>query len=248
MTTESERRDLLAAYRERGDLAARDELVESLMPFVRSVARRYAGRGEQLDDLVQVASVGLLKAIAGFDLDRDVAFLSYVFPTVLGELKRHFRDRMWSVTVPRRLKELHHLLSRNIDEMTATLGRSPTISELADATGVEEEEVVEAMEIGGAYAASSLHRGVDAGDSSELMLIDSLSGEETGYESTEDRALIAAGFRALDERDRNVLHLRFFEGLTQAQIAARIGISQMHVSRLIRRALATLQSELGEEL
>jgi RNA polymerase sigma-B factor len=245
-TTDTDRRALLAAYREQGDLAARDQLVESLMPFVRSVARRYAGRGEQLDDLVQVASVGLLKALEGFDLDRDVELLSYVFPTVVGELKRHFRDRMWSVTVPRHLKELHHLLSRTLDEITANLGRSPTIAELAEAADVEEEEVVEALEVGGAYAASSLYRSVEVGDG-ELTLIDSLSGEETGYEATENRALIAAGLQALDERDRIMLHLRFYEGLTQMQIAVRIGVSQMHVSRLIRKALATLQTEIEEE-
>ncbi len=196
---------------------------------------------------MQVASVGLVKAIERFDLDREVELLSYVFPTVIGELKRHFRDRTWSVTVPRRLKELNHFVSRGIDEMTSTLGRSPTISELADAAGVDEEEIVEALEVGGAYNASSLHRSVDSGDGSELALIDSLGGEEHGYQATEDRALIAAGFEALDERDRTVLHLRFYEGLTQAQIAVRIGISQMHVSRLIRKALATLESELGEE-
>jgi len=245
-STDSERRALLAAYRRDGDLAARDRLVEDLMPFVRSVARRYAGRGEQLDDLVQVASVGLVKAIERFDLDRDVELLAYVFPTVVGELKRHFRDRVWSVTVPRRLKELHYLLSRQLDEMTATLGRSPTISELADAAGVDEEEVVEALEVGRAYTTRSLHGSIDDADG-DVEPIDSLSGEEEGYEATENRAVLAAGFRALDERERTVLHLRFFEGLTQTQIAVEIGVSQMHVSRLIRKALAKLESEIEEE-
>jgi RNA polymerase sigma-B factor len=246
-STDSDRRALLAAYREHGDLGARDQLVEDLMPFVRSVARRYAGRGEQLDDLVQVASLGLVKAIERFDLDRDVELLAYVFPTVVGELKRHFRDRVWSVTVPRRLKELHYLLSRKLDEMTATLGRSPTIPELAEAAGVDEEEVVEALEVGRAYTTRSLYGGIDDPEGSDLEPIDSLSGEEEGYEATENRAVLASGFRALDERERTVLHLRFFEGLTQTQIAVEIGVSQMHVSRLIRKALAKLESEIEEE-
>ena len=246
-STDSDRRALLAAYRQEGDLAARDQLVKDLMPFVRSVARRYAGRGEQLDDLVQVASVGLVKAIERFDLDRDVELLAYVFPTVVGELKRHFRDRVWSVTVPRRLKELHYLLSRKLDEMTATLGRSPTIPELAEEAGVDEEDVVEALEIGRAYTTRSLYSGIEDADGGSLEPIDALSGEEEGYEATENRAVLAAGFRALDERERTVLHLRFFEGLTQTQIAVEIGVSQMHVSRIIRGALAKLESEIEEE-
>lgn len=243
-TTETQRRVLLAAYRQEGDLAARDRLVEDLMPVCRSIARRYAGRGEPLEDLVQVASLGLLKAIDGFDLERESALLSYVFPMVVGELKRHFRDRAWSVAVPRRLKELHYSLSRNLDAMTATLGRSPTIAELAEAVGESEEDVVQAMDAGGAYSAMSLHRGVAVEDGGELTPIDSLRAVEEGYEMTEDRWVIAAGLQALDERDRTVLHLRFFEGLTQSEIAVRVGISQMHVSRLIRRALATLRVEI----
>src|SRR5262249_13413645 len=145
--SETDRRALLRAYRENGDIAARDRLIESFLPVIRSIAYRYAGRGEQLDDLEQVASVGLIKAIERFDLDRDVELMTYVFPTVVGELKRHFRDRGWSVTVPRRLKELHYRLSRLIEELTATLGRSPTITELAEETGGDEEEVVEAPEV-----------------------------------------------------------------------------------------------------
>ncbi len=154
--SEVERRALLRAYRENGDLAARDRLVEGFMPLVSSLARRYAGRGEQLEDLEQVASLGLMKAIERFDLDREVDLVTYIFPTVVGELKRHFRDRVWSVTVPRRLKELYQLLSRLLDELTAKNGRQPTIPELAEAAGVTEEEVVEALEAGRAYAARSL--------------------------------------------------------------------------------------------
>ena len=243
-STDSERRALLRAYREHGDAAARDALIAELLPFARSLARRYAGKGEDIDDLVQVASLGLVKAIDNFDLDRDVKMLAYVFPTVVGELKRHFRDRVWSVTVPRRLKELNQRLSRELEELTSELGRSPTIAELAKATGVDEEEVLEAMEAGRAYTARSLSGGSEGGDDMDLEPIDSISSEEEGYEASENRAVLAAGFRALDARERRILHLRFYEGLTQSQVAVELGISQMHVSRLLRRALDRLEAEI----
>ena len=241
-----DRRALLRAYREKGDVAARDRLIESFIPVVRSIAYRYAGRGEQLDDLEQVASVGLIKAIERFDLDRDVELMTYVFPTVVGELKRHFRDRGWSVTVPRRLKELHYRLSRLIEELTATLGRSPTIAELAEEAGVDEEEVVEALEVGRAYASLSLTRTLDSDEGAGAELIDLIDDEERGYEAAENRELLSSGLKALDERERRIVQLRFVEGLTQSQIAVAIGISQMHVSRLIRRALEKLSEEIEE--
>jgi RNA polymerase sigma-B factor len=244
--SETDRRALLRAYRENGDVAARDRLIESFIPVVRSIAYRYAGRGEQLDDLEQVASVGLIKAIERFDLDRDVELMTYVFPTVVGELKRHFRDRGWSVTVPRRLKELHYRLSRLIEELTATLGRSPTIPELAEEAGVDEEEVVEALEVGRAYASRSLTRTLDSDEGVGAELIDLIDDEELGYEAAENRELLASGLKALDDRERRIVQLRFVEGLTQSQIAVEIGISQMHVSRLIRRALEKLSEEIEE--
>jgi RNA polymerase sigma-B factor len=244
--SEIDRRALLRAYRERGDLAARDRLIEDMIPLARSLARRYAGRGEQLDDLEQVASVGLIKAIDRFDLDRDVELMTYVFPTVVGELKRHFRDRAWSVTVPRRLKELHYRLSRLLEELTANLGRSPTIAELAAEAGVQEEEVVEALEVGRAYASRSLTSSLDSDDGGEGELIDLLEDEERGYEDAENRQLLASGLRALEERERRIVQLRFVEGLTQSQIAVEVGLSQMHVSRLIGRALMKLSEELEQ--
>ena len=244
--SETDRRALLRAYRENGDVAARDRLIESFIPVVRSIAYRYAGRGEQLDDLEQVASVGLIKAIERFDLDRDVELMTYVFPTVVGELKRHFRDRGWSVTVPRRLKELHYRLSRLIEELTATLGRSPTIPELAEEAGVDEEEVVEALEVGRAYASRSLTRQLDSEEGAGAELIDLIDDEERGYEAAENRELLASGLKALDDRERRIVQLRFVEGLTQSQIAVAVGISQMHVSRLIRRALEKLSEEIEE--
>jgi RNA polymerase sigma-B factor len=243
-TSEVDRRSLLRAYRERGDLGARDRLVEDFMPLVSSLARRYAGRGEQFEDLQQVASLGLVKAIDRFDLDRDVELVTYIFPTVVGELKRHFRDRIWSVTVPRRLKELHQQVSRLLEDQTARLGRSPTIPELAEAAGVTEEEVVEAIEAGRAYSARSLTSSPELDGESDVELIDLLEVDEPGYEEVENRELLASGIEALDERERRILRLRFVDGLTQSQIAVEIGVSQMHVSRLIRRALETLGREI----
>ncbi len=246
VVTEASRRALLRAYRERGDAAARDRLIEDFMPLVRAVARRYAGRGELVDDLEQVGSVGLIKAIDRFDLDREVELMTYVFPTVVGEVKRHFRDRAWSVTVPRRLKELHFQVSRLLEDLTSSLGRSPTVAELANEAGVSEEEVVEALEVGRAYASRSLTSAVEGDERAEGELIDLLHSDESGYEAAENRQLLAAGLRALDERERRIVQLRFVEGLTQSQIAIEVGISQMHVSRLIRRALEKLGEEIEE--
>jgi RNA polymerase sigma-B factor len=243
VASETDRRSLLRAYRENGDLAARDRLVEDFMPLISSLARRYAGRGEQLEDLQQVAALGLVKAIDRFDLDRDVDLVTYIFPTVVGELKRHFRDRVWAVTVPRRLKELYQQISRLVEDLSARNGRSPTISELAEAADVSEEEVVEALEAGRAYTARSLttlHEGQDG----DVELIDLLEDEERGYEAAENRELLASGLQSLDERERRILQLRFVEGLTQSQIAADIGVSQMHVSRLLRQTLEKLEREI----
>ena len=246
LTSGIDHRLLLRAYQEHGDTAARDRVVTDYLPLVRSLARRYAGRGELLEDLVQVGSIGLIKAVERFDLDRDVELATYAVPTIVGEIKRHFRDRVWSVTVSRRLKELYFLLSRLLEELTASLGRSPTVAELAVAAGVDEEEVVEALEVGRAFAARSLSAGVELDDGSAVEPVELLSEVEPAYAATEDRAMLASGFRALDAREREILRLRFLEGLTQSQIGLEVGISQMHVSRLIRRALEKLREEIEE--
>jgi RNA polymerase sigma-B factor len=242
-------RDLLRRYHERGDLAAREELIETHMSLVRSLARRYSYRGEQLEDLVQIGAIGLIKAIDRFDVNRGVELTTYATPNIIGEIKRHFRDRGWAVRVPRGLQELNVQLSRLLERLTVQLGRSPTISELAEAASVDEEDVLEALESGRAYSSLSLSSGPagTGGADEEVDLLETVGVEEHAYEVSEDRAILAPGFRVLDDRERQILRLRFFDGLTQSQIAQQIGISQMHVSRLIRRSLEKIRSEIAAE-
>jgi RNA polymerase sigma-B factor len=238
---------LLRRYHEDGDLRAREQLIEQYMSLVRSLARRYSYRGEQLEDLVQIGAIGLIKAIDRFDLDRGVELTTYATPNIIGEIKRHFRDKGWAVRVPRGLQELNVQLSRLMEQLTVQLGRSPTIPELAKAAGVEEEEVLEALESGRAYTSLSLSVGGGGGDDDDLDPLESLGTEEHQYEVSEDRAVLAPGFKALDERERTILQLRFFDGLTQSQIAQQVGISQMHVSRLIRRSLEKIRETIAED-
>ncbi len=238
-------RELLRRYHEDGDLAARERLIENHMPLVRSLARRYSYRGEQLDDLVQIGAIGLIKAIDRFDINRGVELTTYATPNIIGEIKRHFRDKGWSVRVPRGLQELNVQLSRLVEQLTVQFSRSPTITELAEAAGVDEEDVLEALESGRAYTSLSLSAASGGGEDEEVDPLESIGVEERQYEVSEDRAVLAPGFRVLEERERAILHLRFFEGLTQSQIAQQVGISQMHVSRLIRRSLEKVRDEIA---
>ncbi len=249
MPEEKNDQELLRRYHQENDLEAREKLIEQYLPLVRSLARRYSYRGEQLEDLVQVGCIGLIKAIDRFDIDRGVELTTYATPNIIGEIKRHFRDKGWSIRVPRGLQELNVRLSHLVEDLTVQLERSPTIAELAKAAGVEEEEVLEALESGQAYATLSLSAGGGGGsdDGSDLDPLESLGEIEHEYEVSEDRAVLAPGLRALDDRERRILHLRFFEGLTQSQIAQQVGISQMHVSRLIRRALEKIRDEIAVE-
>jgi len=240
-------RDLLRRYHEQGDLAARAQLIERYMSLVRSLARRYGSRGEQLDDLIQVGSIGLIKAIDRFDLSRGVELTTYATPNIIGEIKRHFRDRGWAVRVPRGLQELSIQIMRLVEQLTGDLGRSPTISELAKASGSSEEEVLEAIETSHAYSPLSLSAIWGSGDE-EIDPMESIGSEEHEYEISEDRAVLEPGMRVLDERERLILQLRFYDGLTQSQIARKVGISQMHVSRLIRRALEKVRAEIAPEV
>src|SRR3954452_7142578 len=238
---------LLRRYHENNDLAAREQLIEQYMSLVRSLARRYSYRGEQLEDLVQIGAIGLIKAIDRFDLERGVELTTYATPNIIGEIKRHFRDKGWSVRVPRGLQELNVQLSRLMEQLTVQLGRSPTIPELAKAAGAQEEEVLEALESGRAYSSLSLSQGSGGDGDEDLDPLESIGTEEHQYEVSEDRAVLAPGFRVLDERERKILQLRFFDGLTQSQIAQQVGISQMHVSRLIRRSLEKIRDEIAAD-
>ena len=241
-------RELLRRYHDQGDLAAREQLIEQYMSLVRSLARRYSYRGEQLEDLVQIGAIGLIKAIDRFDLERGVELTTYATPNIIGEIKRHFRDKGWAVRVPRGLQELNVQLSRLVEQLTVQLGRSPTIPELAQAAGAQEEEVLEALESGRAYSSVSLSSGTGGHEGDEeLDPLETIGTEEHQYEVSEDRAVLAPGFRVLDERERTILHLRFFDGLTQSQIAQQVGISQMHVSRLIRRSLEKIRAEIAAD-
>jgi len=242
-----EDRRLLIRLHEEGDASAREELVERFLPLARQLARRYQRHNEPLDDLMQVASMGLVKAIDRFDPSRGTAFSTYAVPTILGELKRYFRDSGWAVHVPRGMQERVMKLDQASQELHRKLGRSPSASELADELGLTSEEVLEAMEASSAYDAISLEeqRGSER-DSQEPTYADSLGIEEERYELVEYGATIAPTMKALSERERLILHLRFVEDLTQSEIADRIGVSQMHVSRLIRRALARLRAVARE--
>ena len=228
-----------------GDQLAREQLVQRFLPLARQLARRYQRGGEPLDDLIQVASLGLLKAIDRFDSNRETAFSSFAVPTILGELKRHFRDKGWSVRVPRDLQELAVRLEPAGEELARELGRVATPSELAERLGVTLEQVLEGREAAGAYRAVSLDRPRD--DDEDGDGIGAAFGvEDPGFSEAEDSATVEHLMRVLSDREREVLRLRFEEDLTQAEIGARIGVSQMHVSRIIRQAVGHLREAARE--
>jgi len=238
-----EDRRLLIRYHREGDPAAREQLVTRFLPLARQLARRYQRGGEQLDDLIQVASLGLLKAIDRFDPARETAFSSFAVPTILGELKRHFRDKGWSVRVPRDLQELAVKVDRVGDEMSRELGRAPTPAELAERTGTTLEQVLEAREASAAYRAVSLDRPRSEDEEEGDSYADAFGAVDPGFGLAEDAATVERLMRVLNEREREVLRLRFAEDLTQSEIGQRVGVSQMHVSRLIRQSIARLRDE-----
>jgi RNA polymerase sigma-B factor len=249
MTFEPEQREELrrkfAAFAQSRDSSLRDQLVEAHLGLAEYLARRFGNRGEPLDDLVQVASVGLLKAVDRFDPERGVEFSTYATHTIVGELKRHFRDKGWAVRAPRRMQELYLRLGKIISTLSQDLGRSPTIPELAAEAQVSEEEVLEALEAGQAYRFASLDApspGDDGGDT----LGAHMGEEDPELVDAEHRAALSPLIGRLPPREQKILHYRFFEGLTQSEIAARLGISQMHVSRLLARSLAQLRAAAEE--
>jgi RNA polymerase sigma-B factor len=225
----------------------RDDLVRLHLPLVEHLTRRFRNRGEPYDDLVQVGTIGLIKAIDRFDLDRGVEFSTYATPTIVGEIKRHFRDKGWAIRVPRRLQELRISISAASADLTHSLGRSPTIAELAGRIGVTQEEILEGLESANAYATLSLDAATDSAEDSALSMLDTLGEDDEALESVENRESIKPLLEQLHPREKHILTLRFFRGMTQSQIATEIGVSQMHVSRLLNKTLQQLREALADD-
>jgi len=234
--------ELLRRYHLDGDREARTLLVERHLPLVRSLARRYAGRGEAIEDIEQVGAIGLIKAIDRYELDRGVALSTYATPNVVGEIKRHFRDKGWTIRIPRGLQELNAQMSKTIERLTASKGHSPTIAEIATELDTTPEQVLEALEAGSAYAPVSLSAGPNA---EGLDPMETLGSNDPQIEHAEERASLEPALDTLSSRDREILRMRFEDGLTQTQIADQVGISQMHVSRLIRKSLSHVREHLA---
>jgi RNA polymerase sigma-B factor len=224
----------------------RDQVIEAWLPLANHLANRFAGRGEPFDDLAQTATVGLIKAVDKFDSERGVEFAAYAIPTIIGEIKRHFRDRTWDIRVPRRLQELRLSISEATSTLLQSLGRSPTVADLAGHLGISEEAVLEGLEGARAYNAVSLSTPTSDGDRA-TELGDLLGSDDAEFELAELRVALGPALATLDKREQRILTLRFYGNLTQSQIAEQIGVSQMHVSRLLARALAKLRGQLGED-
>jgi RNA polymerase sigma-B factor len=235
------------AYRATRDRDLRNRLIEHHRGLAQQLARRFRGRGQSPEDLEQVAVLGLLKAVERFEPERGLAFTTFATPTIVGELKRHFRDATWSVRVPRRLQEQVLAVSNVVGPLGQGLGRPPTVAEVAAATGFSEESVLEAMEANRAYTAGSLDAPSSDRDEGDADLASRLGEEDAGHAEVEHRMLVESLLDELPERERTIVRLRFWEGWTQSQIADSIGISQMHVSRLLARTLDRLRARADAE-
>jgi len=241
-------REWFAAYSTTKDPKLRDDLVVTHLNLVRYLAVRFANRGESIDDLIQVGTVGLIKAIDRFDTERGVEFTTYATPTIIGEIKRHFRDKGWAVKVPRRLQELNLAVNRAVESLSIELGRAATVGDLASRLGATSEEIIEAQELGQAYNVLSLDTELTPeGDARSAKLLDYVGGDDAELDLFEDKANLEAAFHVLDPRERVIVYLRFYENVSQTEIAKRLNVSQMHVSRLQARALAKLKHFLKVE-
>lgn len=240
----SRMREKFERYERTGDRAVRDELIEAHLRLAEHLARRFSNRGVALDDLIQVAALGLVKAVERFEPGRGLEFSTFATPTIVGELKRHFRDKGWSVRVPRRVQELHVEINSLVGEMTQRFGRSPTIAELARMARTSEEEVLEAMEAAQAYRSTSLDAPTGSGDGESQDLAAQLGDEDANLFAAENRVLVDRLLTTLPKREQLMLRLRFYEGMTQSQVADRLGISQMHVSRLLSKSLVLLREHV----
>lgn len=223
----------------------RDELITMHLPLVRHLARRYRDRGESLDDLVQIGTVGLIKAIDGYDPTRGAELSTYATPTILGEIKRHFRDRAWAVRVPRRLQELSRSVATTSDELTVTLQRSPTVREIAEALDVSTADVLEALEARAAYVTDSIDSDDDEGAAGSAAF--ALGADDPAFAAIDDLETLRPLLESLSDRERALIKMRFFDNMSQSQIAAELGLSQMHISRLLARTLATLRSGMNTD-
>jgi RNA polymerase sigma-B factor len=237
---------MFVRYRRNGDLRARGELIERFLPLAQMLARRYKSRNEPLDDLVQVASLGLVKAVDRYDGERGTEFSSYAVPTILGELRRYFRDSSWAVHVPRGMQERVLRLSSVVEQLSSERGASPTPRQIASAMRIPVEEVIEVLAAAAGHDTLSLDAPVHSGDSESATIADALGAADERFDLAEERPTVASALRRVPERERTILYLRFREDLTQLEIARRLGISQMHVSRLIHRALERLRILVGE--
>lgn len=240
-------RELFRRYKEDGDMEAREQLVMSHLNLVRFLANKFKNRGEPLDDLVQVGYLGLLKAIDRFDPDRGLEFTTYATPTILGEIKRHFRDKGWSVRIPRRLQELSAKINQATDTLTTQFQRSPTIQEIADYLDASVDEVLEAMESSSAYSSVPLEGTGSSENDDAPSVIDRYGSEDNELAFTDDRLVIEEALKGFSPREREVIELRFLKGMTQIEIAEQLGISQVQVSRLLRRTLKKIQDKIDPD-
>lgn len=240
-------RELFRRFKEEGDMDAREKLVMSHLNLVRFIANKFKNRGEPIDDLIQVGYLGLLKAIDRFDPSRGLEFTTFATPTIMGEIKRHFRDKGWSVRVPRRLQELSAKVNQATDTLTSQLQRSPTIAEIADSLDATVDEVLEAMESSSAYSSVSLEAPSGADDDDTPSVIDRYATEDSDLAFTDDRIIIEEALASFSPRERDVIEMRFLKGMTQIEIAEKLGISQVQVSRLLRRTLKKIQDKIDPE-
>lgn len=240
-------RELFRRFKEEGDMDAREKLVMSHLNLVRFIANKFKNRGEPIDDLVQVGYLGLLKAIDRFDPGRGLEFTTFATPTIMGEIKRHFRDKGWSVRVPRRLQELSAKVNQATDTLTSQLQRSPTVAEIADYLDATVDEVLEAMESSSAYSSVSLEAPSGTDDDDTPSVIDRYATEDSDLAFTDDRIIIEEALASFSPREREVIEMRFLKGMTQIEIAEKLGISQVQVSRLLRRTLKKIQDKIDPE-
>jgi len=237
-------RELFIRYRTQGDQAARDQLAEMYLNLVKYLASRFRNRGEPIDDLVQVGTIGLIKAIDRFDIERAVEFTTYATPTIVGELKRYFRDKGWAIKVPRRLQELSFKVNHAIDSLTQQIQRTPTVPEIAAFLDVTPDDVFEALETSEAYNFVSLETDRNSDGQETFSILEYVGKDDQLMSVVEDRTTLSAALKELTPQEQRVLYLRFFEGLTQTEIAKMLSISQMQVSRLLRRTLRVLRENL----